>query len=80
MYEGQTVNIVCFSNRQVSWKFNGNNLPSNVKIDNLKSFSIDNRLHIYNANLENSGIYTCSVKYMGDTKFVDSATVEVRRK
>ena len=80
IFEGKSGKFNCFSNRQVSWKFNGSSLPSNTRVDKFKKLSIDNWLYVNNAKLNNSGIFTCSVKYMGKNLFSEDAILDVRRK
>ena len=57
--EGDTVEFVCVSNSQVTWKFQNSNLPPHVVtgyIEELDAY----RMTISFVRRDNAGTYTCS--------------------
>ena len=53
---GESVTFICYSDGDVTWSFEGHDLPSNARKSN---YYTKHALHIYNVQKDNFGVYKC---------------------
>lgn len=74
---GDTANFLCLADKSSSWYFNGKSLPKNV---NARKGSDGSKLTIKNAQLSNSGAYTCLGEDKNSNVFKENGFLQVKSK
>lgn len=69
-YQGDNVEITCFSSFKPTWKKDGNRLPKRIKRST-------NCIHINDTYEVDNGIYTCYGTYPDGSGFVEKSTLFV---
>jgi len=74
---GDTVTFVCHSSIEVTWLFNGDDLPNNCEESKIKSGTSSYILTVQDVEITNAGMYECNGKTEHHISFTDEGQLKV---